>query len=70
MDPKLSIKGLFGSEQELLDAIIKRKICYDSEPYCINKKGQILQIGFQINLYATFSDGAEYASPDPEETLV
>jgi hypothetical protein len=67
MEPRLSIKGLFESEQELLEAVRTRKICYDVEPYYINRKGQLVQIGFQISLYGTFPHEAGDISPDSLE---
>ncbi|MEW6108214.1 MAG: hypothetical protein AB1632_03455 [Nitrospirota bacterium] len=68
MEYRLNIKGLFSSEQELLDTIRKRRICYDSEPYYItSKKGGMIQIGFQLNLYGTFPEDHKNASPDDPE---
>jgi hypothetical protein len=64
---KLNIAGLFANEQELYDTVINRKMCYDSEPYYRTKKGELLQIGFQLNLYGTFPEGHKNAAPnDPE----
>jgi len=64
MEPKLNIKGLFSSEQELHDTVKRRRICYDTEPYYnTTKKGGLVQIGFQINLYGTFPE-PETATPD------
>lgn len=67
MEPHLNISGLFRDEQDLHDVIRKRKICFDSEPYYLTGKGQITQIGYQLNLYATFPDPKELASPDDRE---
>ncbi|MEW6602986.1 MAG: hypothetical protein AB1499_18590, partial [Nitrospirota bacterium] len=66
MTLKLNIAGLFESEKELLDVVKRRRICYDTEPYYINKKGSLVQIGFQLNLYATFPDAAK-GGPDAAE---
>lgn len=66
MEFKLNITGLFESEKELFDMVRERKVCYDFEPYYISRKGQQLQIGFQLNLYATFS-AVKDASPDSPE---
>lgn len=68
MAAKLNIAGLFTSEQELSETIRKRRICYDIEPYYnTTKKDQMVQIGFQINLYGTFPPADEDASPDDRE---
>ena len=67
MENKLNIKGLFESEQELLDVIKKRKICYDSEPYYRTKKGELIQIGYQLGIYGTFPEGHKNATPDDPE---
>jgi len=67
LENKLNIKGLFESEQELLDVIKKRKICYDSEPYYRTKKGELIQIGYQLGIYGTFPEGHKNATPDDPE---
>jgi hypothetical protein len=67
MEYKLNIGGLFENEQELLDAVQKRKICYDSEPYYRTKKGELIQIGYQLNIYGTFPEGHMSATPDDPE---
>ena len=67
MEDKLNIKGLFENEQELLDTITKRKICYDSEPYYRTKKGELIQIGYQLGIYGTFPEGHMHATPDDQE---
>jgi len=67
LENKLNIKGLFESEQELFDTIKKRKICYDSEPYYMTKKGQLIQIGYQLGIYGTFPEGHKNATPDDPE---
>ena len=66
MENKLNIKGLFENEQELLDTIKKRKICYDSEPYYRTKKGELIQIGYQLGIYGTFPEGHNATPDDPE----
>ncbi|MBI5640500.1 MAG: hypothetical protein HZA17_08755 [Nitrospirae bacterium] len=79
MELLLNIKGLFRDQQELRDMVRKRKICYDHEPYYITtKKGELIQIGFQINLYATLpenvedrtADSAEYGGVERDVTLL
>jgi len=52
----------------MLEVVRKRLVCYDLEPYYIpDKKGSLVQIGFQLSLYGTFQTGEEAASPDSEE---
>lgn len=68
MEMKLAIEGLFDNEQELRELVQTRKICYDSEPYYItSKKGALIQIGFQLNLYGTFEAVLNNVSPDSPE---
>lgn len=68
MDYTLNIKGLFGSEEELRETVRKRKMCYDSEPYYItSKKGELVQIGYQLNIHGTFPEGDPKAGPDDPE---
>jgi hypothetical protein len=68
MELKLAIEGLFDNEQELRELVLKRKICYDSEPYYFTaKKGALLQIGFQLNLYGTLDSARNNLSPDSPE---
>ena len=67
MENKLNIKGLFENEQELLDTIKKRRICYDDEPYYSTKKGELIQIGYQLGIYGTFPEGHKNATPDDPE---
>lgn len=67
MEDKLNIKGLFADEQELLETIKKRRICYDSEPYYRTKKGELIHIGYQLGLYGTFPEGHKDATPDDPE---
>ncbi len=68
MEYDLNITGLFGSKQELLDVVRERKMCYDFDPYYISdKKGSLVQIGFQMNLYGTFPEKAPDTTPDSPE---
>jgi len=67
VENKLNIEGLFETYQELLDTIKKRRVCYDSEPYYRTSKGQLIQIGFQLNIYGTFPEGHMNATPDDPE---
>jgi hypothetical protein len=55
VEAKLNITGIFTSEEELAETIRSRRICYDIEPYYnTTKKGGLVQIGYQLNLYGTF----------------
>lgn len=68
MELRLNIQGYFENDGELHKTVIKRKICYDSEPYYIpDKKGGLIQIGFRLTLYGTFPDNVKDASPDSKE---
>ena len=68
MDAKLNIAGIFSSEAELAETVRRREICYDIEPYYnTTRQGQLIQIGFQINLYGTFPTGVVKPSPDDPE---
>jgi len=67
VENKLNIEGLFETDQELRYIVKKRKICYDSEPYYRTTKGQLIQIGFQLNIYGTFPEGHMNATPDDPE---
>jgi hypothetical protein len=67
VEHKLNIEGLFETEQEVRDIVKKRNICYDFEPYYRASKGQLIQIGFQLNIYGTFPEGHMNATPDDPE---
>ncbi len=67
MEYKLNINGVFSNEQELLDTVKKRRLCYDSEPYYRTKKGELIQIGYQLNIYGTFPEDHKNATPDDPE---
>ncbi len=68
MDAKLNIAGLFKSEEELSETIRKRQICYDIEPYYnTTKQGQMVQIGYQINILGTFPELDKKPSLDDPE---
>jgi hypothetical protein len=65
MEYELNITGLFENRRELRDVVRERKICYDWEAYYISdKKGALVQIGFQINLYGTFPGAVNDVTPD------
>lgn len=59
MEYHLNITGIFKDEEELRATVMKRKICYDTEPYYHPDKGSLIQIGFQLNLYGTFPDSVQ-----------
>ncbi len=67
MEAKLNIRGIFSSEEEMTGVIRSRRICYDTEPYYTTTKGQLVQIGYQINLYGTFPQTDKKPSPDDPE---
>jgi hypothetical protein len=68
MDAKLNINGIFRSEADLAETIRKRKICYDLEPYYnTTKQGQLVQIGYQLNIYGTFPEADKKPSLDEPE---
>jgi hypothetical protein len=67
VEAKLNIAGIFASEEELADTVRNRKVCYDTEPYYATKKGRLVQIGYQINLYGTFPQTDKKPSPDGHE---
>lgn len=64
----LILDDAFDSEQALRDMIVTRKLCFDHNPFYVKDgSGQIVQIGFQLNLYAAFEDPKHLPSgEDPE----
>ena len=53
----LVLKDAFASEDVLRGMIVKRKVCFDHDPFFVKDgSGHIIQIGFQLNLYAAFQD--------------
>ncbi|MBH0201898.1 MAG: hypothetical protein HP496_06260 [Nitrospira sp.] len=53
----LNLKDAFDSEQTLRNMIESRKVCFDHNPFYVKDgSGQVIQIGFQLNLYAAFQD--------------
>src|SRR5512140_3214211 len=61
----LNFAGIFESEQELLEVVKRRRICCDVEPYHRpDHKGGLIQIGFLLSLYGTFSGEDADAGPD------
>jgi hypothetical protein len=64
LELKLNIEGLFENENEAGEVVRKRRICYDTEPYYLNKKGKLVQIGYQLSIYGTFAEPVKFATPD------
>jgi hypothetical protein len=64
----LALEGAFDSEQALRDMIVARKVCFDHNPFYVKDgAGQIVQIGFQLNLYSAFHDPRHLpVGEDPE----
>jgi len=64
----LALDGAFASEQALRDMIAARRVCFDHDPFYVKDgSSRIIQIGFQLNLYAAFQDARHLpAGEDPE----
>jgi hypothetical protein len=64
----LVLEGAFTNEEVLRDMIATRKICFDHDPFYV-KDGtdRIVQIGFQLNLYAAFQDPKHLPSGEDSE---
>ncbi len=68
MEEKLNIAGLFTNEEELREVVKRRKICYETGPYYLpDRKGELVQIGYQVSLYGTFSDTDREVDVDSPE---
>ncbi|MDH4154707.1 MAG: hypothetical protein OEV01_13045 [Nitrospira sp.] len=64
----LVLEDTFTSEQDLRDMIAARKICFDHDPFYVKDgSNQIVQIGFQLNLYAAFQDPKHLPSSEDTE---
>lgn len=64
----LVLEGAFASEQVLRDMIVTRKVCFDHDPFFVKDgSDRIIQIGFQLNLYAAFQDPAHLPTGDDAE---
>lgn len=64
----LALEGAFASEQTLRDMIRSRKVCFDHDPFYVRDgSGRIMQIGFQLNLYAAFQDPRHLPMGDDPE---
>lgn len=64
----LVLDGAFAGEQALRDMIAARRVCFDHDPFYVKDgSSRIIQIGFQLNLYAAFQDARHLpAGEDPE----
>jgi hypothetical protein len=64
----LVLEGAFANEQALRDMIVTRKICFDHDPFYVKDgSDRIVQIGFQLNLYAAFQDPAHLPTGEDSE---
>ena len=64
----LVLQDAFESEQALRDMIARRKVCFDHDPFSVKDgSDRIIQIGFQLNLYAAFQDPAHLPTSDDSE---
>jgi len=64
----LVLEGAFVDEQTLREMIVARKVCFDHDPFYVKDgSGRVIQIGFQLNLYAAFQDPRHLPSGDDPE---
>lgn len=64
----LNLTDAFANEQDLREMITARKVCFDHDPFYVKDgSDQIVQIGFQLNLYAAFQDPAHLPTGDDSE---
>ena len=64
----LILQDAFASEQALREMILARRVCFDHDPiYVKDGSDRIVQIGFQLNLYAAFQDTAHLPAGDDSE---
>lgn len=62
------LEGAFVSEGALREMIVTRKVCFDHDPFYVKDgSNQIVQIGFQLNLYAAFQDPKHLPSGEDTE---
>lgn len=68
MTVPLVLQGAFESEQALRDMIVRRKVCFDHDPFYVKDgANRIVHIWFQLNLYAAFQDPAHLPTGDDPE---
>jgi len=64
----LVLDDAFASEQALRDMIVARKVCFDHDPFYVKDGSErVIQIGFQLNLYAAFQDPRHLPVGDDHE---
>jgi hypothetical protein len=64
----LILQDAFASEQALREMILARRVCFDHDPFYVKDgSDRIVQIGFQLNLYAAFQDPAHLPTGDDSE---
>lgn len=64
----LVLDGAFASEEAVRDMMIRRKVCFDHDPFYVKDgSGRVVQIGFQLNLYAAFQDPKHLPYGDDSE---
>jgi hypothetical protein len=64
----LNLDGVFSDEAELRAMIRSRQVCFDHDPFYVRDAGgHIVQIGFQLNLYAAFADPRQVPLGDDTE---
>lgn len=65
---RLNIDQAFPSEQTLRETIAQRKVCFDHDPFFVKAgNGEVIQIGFQLNLYGAFDNPAQLPLGDDVE---
>lgn len=65
---QLNLDRAFQTEQALRDMILQRKVCFDHDPFFVKTGGgQVVQIGFQLNLYGAFDNPEQLPLGDDEE---
>ncbi|HAP39513.1 MAG TPA: hypothetical protein DCQ94_07115, partial [Nitrospira sp.] len=65
---QLNLDQAFPTEQALRDMIVKHKVCFDHDPFYVKTGGgEVVQIGFQLNLYGAFDNPAQLPLGDDEE---
>ncbi len=66
----LVLGDAFVSEQALRETISKRRVCFDHDPFSVRDgSDRVVQIGFQLNLYAAFQDPRHLPLGDDPELL-
>jgi hypothetical protein len=65
---QLRLEQAFHTEQAIRDMIVTRKVCFDHDPFYVKTgAGDVVQIGFQLNLYAAFHDPTQLPLNDDAE---